>query len=103
MAGAAVIDQLRAGSLSPGPCDIAHAGTGRCRPECRALDDPGFALEVFTAGPGVDPGLVGRVLDFHRSREGCTTPDTSSGPTAACRPAVTVADAIASYDAGPWR
>jgi integrase/recombinase XerC len=58
-----------------------------------ALDDPGFAIDVLTSQPGIDPALVGRVLDYLRSREGHT------GGRAA--PAVTLADAIAGYEAGP--
>lgn len=47
---------------------VARAGTGH---PGDALADPGFALDVLTAaGPGTDPALVGRLLDFMRSRVG---------------------------------
>lgn len=66
--------------------------TGRGR-GLDALNDPGFAIDVLTSQPGLDPALVGRVLDYLRSREGRT-----SGSAA---PTVTLADAIAGYEAGP--
>ena len=53
---------------------------------------------MLTAEPGVDPALVGRVLDYLRSREGC---DTVVGSPGLRLPSVTLADAIASYEAGP--
>jgi len=61
-----------------------------------ALADPTFALDVLTAaGPGTDPAVVGRVLDFLRTRHG------PGGLPEAIRgvPAVTISDAVASYDA----
>lgn len=70
---------------------VERAGRGR---SVDALDDPGFAIDVLTSQPGLDPALVGRVLDYLRSREGRTS-GTHVGPT------VTLADAIAGYESGP--
>ena len=76
---------------------VERAGAGR---GADALTDPGFALDVLATEPGVDPALVGRVLDFLRSREGCTP--VANGASSGHRlPSVTVADAVASYEAGP--
>jgi site-specific recombinase XerC len=57
-----------------------------------ALSDPAFALEVLTATDRCDAAAVGRVLDFLRTRAG-------SAPVAADR-TVTVAEAVAAYEAG---
>jgi integrase len=66
-----------------------------CERGLDALGDPLFALDVLTAaGPGVEAAVVGRLLDFLRQRAGSAT-------VLAATPAVTVADAVASYDAGP--
>jgi integrase/recombinase XerC len=72
---------------------VERAGAGR---SADALTDPSFALDVLTLEPGVDPMLVGRVLDFLRTRAGCTS--ASPGRQ---RVSVTLADAVASYEAGP--
>jgi hypothetical protein len=64
------------------------------------LDDPGFALDVLTtAGPGTDPAVVGRLLDFLRSQ---TAPGayTVAGSGVARVQRVSVADAVAAYQAG---
>jgi integrase/recombinase XerC len=70
---------------------VERAGVGR---SAGALVDPGFALDLLTHEPGVDAALVGRILDFLRSRAGCT-------PAVSRAPRVTLADAVASYEAGP--
>ena len=74
---------------------VERAGRGR---STNALMDPGVAIDVLTAEPGVDPALVGRVLEYLRSREGC---DTVVGSPGLRLPSVTLADAIASYEGGP--
>ena len=74
---------------------VERAGGGR---GADALVDPGFAIDVLTAEPGVDPALVGRVLDYLRSREGCAA---VVGSPEFRLPSVTLADAIASYEGGP--
>lgn len=63
------------------------------------LADPGFALDVLAqVEPGTDPALVGRVLDFLRSQTGATAANPPG--RVAGRSRVTVADAVASYEAG---
>ncbi|MGH9214191.1 MAG: tyrosine-type recombinase/integrase [Acidimicrobiales bacterium] len=67
-----------------------------------ALADPTFALDVLTAaGPGTDPAVVGRVLDFLRTRHASGRPPSTNGGlrVAVSTPAVTLADAVASYEA----
>lgn len=73
---------------------VERAGAGR---GVEALTDPGFALDVLTTEPGVDPALLGRVLDFLRGRAGCGT----VGSPGAQRVTVRLADAVASYETGP--
>jgi integrase len=76
---------------------VERAGAGRDR---GVLEDPGFALDVLTAaGPHADPALVGRVLDFLRTRDG--TSYQGSASRAASYRQVTVAEAVASHEAGP--
>ncbi len=65
------------------------------------LADPGFALDVLAAaGPSTDPALVGRVLDFLRTRSSDVT-SSYAAPSASYTPAATLADAIARHDAEP--
>lgn len=63
------------------------------------LDDPGFALDVLiAAGPETEAALVGRVLEFLRVRSNAS----ASGPTSVTlRPKVCVAEAVATFEAGP--
>jgi integrase len=78
---------------------IERTGHGR---SVEVLTDPGFAIEVLVGEPGVDPGVVGRVLDFLRARHGCTTIGPATPAQAlAVSSAVRLADAIAGYEAGP--
>lgn len=73
---AAVCEQVRPELASLGDLGTAlvatlrvveRAGGGR---GTDALMDPGFAIDVLTAEPGVDPALVGRVLDYPATRPG---------------------------------
>ena len=60
------------------------------------LGEPGFALDVLTAaGPMSDAAVVGRLLDFLRTR-------ADAGPVRAVTgaPVVTVAEAVAMYEHG---
>lgn len=58
-----------------------------------ALADPGFALDVLAGGG--DPAVIGRVLDFLRTRDGA-----QPLPGAVGRSAVTVSEAVEGYEAG---
>jgi integrase len=61
-----------------------------------ALAEPTFALDVLAAaGPGTDPAVVGRVLDFLRARTSGPTMPPAAG-TAPRRP-VTLAEAVERY------
>jgi integrase/recombinase XerC len=79
---------------------VERVGAGR---GVEVLTDPGFAVEVLVSSPGVDAGLVGRVLDFLRSRHGLDTVTTcaAGGGGGSGRVSVRLADAIAGYEAGP--
>jgi integrase len=73
-------------------------GAGPDRP-LEALADPGLALDVLiAAGPETEAALVGRVLDFLRVRSGAAT---SSPRPVVPRPRVCVAEAVATFEAGP--
>jgi integrase len=81
---------------------VEQVGAGR---GIEALGEPTFALDVLAAaGPGADPAVVGRVLDFLRTR---TTQQTGAAPTVGSgattagvgRRPVTVADAVERYEA----
>ena len=56
------------------------------------LSQPGFALDVLTAGNGSDAASVGRVLDFLRIRA-----DAGPATTVTTAAGVTVAEAVALY------
>jgi integrase len=78
---------------------VEQVGTGR---GAEALTDPTFALDVLTAvGPSSDPTVVGRVLDFLRTRTGAATGSTAAVPADArsSRP-LTLADAATQYRSG---
>jgi hypothetical protein len=77
---------------------VERAGAGRTTV---ALTDPGYAIDVLTSEPGVAPALVRRVLDYLRARGGHSTIAGPGGVPELRLPSVTLADAIASYDAGP--
>lgn len=64
--------------------------------DAAALADPTFALDVLTAVNGAgDPAVVGRVLDFLRSRS-----DQAAITVVAIAPTVTVSEAVELYEAG---
>jgi site-specific recombinase XerD len=72
---------------------IERLGAGR---DVAVLADPGFALDLLTtAGPAGDAAVVGRGLDFLRTR-------ADAGPVGGVTlvPAVTVAEAVERYDRG---
>jgi hypothetical protein len=72
---------------------VERLGAGR---DLTVLTDPGFALDLLTAaGPAGDAAVVGRVLDFLRTR-------ADAGPVGSVTsvPAVTVAEAVERYDHG---
>lgn len=72
-----------------------RGGTHRRHPRHRRPGRPGFALDVLTTGgPDTDAVVVGRVLDFLRTRAG-TAPITIS-----VSGGVTVAEAVARYEQG---
>jgi len=76
---------------------VEQVGTGR---GVEALGEPTFALDVLAAaGHGVDPAVVGRVLDFLRAK--LTGPTSGPGVVAvaaAARRPVTVAEAVERYE-----
>ncbi|MCW2749325.1 MAG: hypothetical protein JWR83_435 [Aeromicrobium sp.] len=57
------------------------------------LSQPGFALDVLTAGNGGDAASVGRVLDFLRIRA-----DAGPATTVITAAGVIVAEAVALYE-----
>jgi integrase len=75
---------------------VEQVGAGR---GVDALADPTFALDVFTAaGPGGDPAVVGRVLDFLRARIDTPASQPASEAVAgSARRPVTLADAAGRY------
>lgn len=79
---------------------VERLGAGRTS---GVLADPGFALDVLTAaGDETDPALVGRVLDYLRSRDGSKPlVQLADSPAVPATARVTMAEAVASYEAGP--
>jgi integrase len=71
---------------------VERAGSGR---SADVLADPGFALDVLTLA-GADGALVGRVLDFLRTRGGEVARSAIEVSSSVPR----LADAVASYQAG---
>lgn len=61
------------------------------------LSDPSFALEILTASCSADAASIGKMLDFLRHRANGAVPGVGSP---AMRRSVTVAEAVAQYDAG---
>ena len=77
---------------------VEQTGAGR---DLSALADPAFALDVLAcAGAQTDAAVVGRVLDFLRTRADSATA-TARTPLGAGRRSVTLAEAVRSYEAGP--
>lgn len=77
---------------------VERADDGR---DVGALSDPSFALDVLAAGgPGGDPAVVGRVLDFLRTRADAGTTTGGAAARAGRWEPVTVAEAVRSYEAG---
>jgi len=81
---------------------VEQVGVGR---GVDALGDPTFALDVLAAaGPGTDPAVVGRVLDFLRARIDGPAPQPGAIAAAgAARRPVTLAEAVERYCATALR